>query len=247
MDLFVKGENLVGENKYLCDKYDKKIGVLKRCSIKKLSEIVIIHLKRFEFDYNTFEKIKINDYCEFPMTLDFRPWMWSTIISQNKEDPNFKDIILDDTEINDPDSFKYQLAGVLVHSGTSECGHYYSFIHSNETEKWYRFDDTRVTEFNVQDLKMECFGSEERENTNEFFQRSRNAYLLLYMKVNSSHENKTLKETIPETLISQINAENRLFLTNKTYLDLDYFNFLRDYLDFGFPKGKMLSHGFKKE
>ena len=173
--------------------------------------------------------------------------MWSTIISQNKEDPNFKDVVFDDNDSNDPDSYKYQLAGVIVHSGTTECGHYYSFIHSQETDKWYRFDDTRVTEFNILDLKTECFGSEERENTNEFFQRSRSAYLLLYRKINSSSENKSYKENIPKNLLSQIHTENRLFLTNKTYLDSDYFNFLKEFLESNFQKGRSVSQSFKKE
>ena len=208
---------------------------------------MFIHLKRFEFDYNTFEKIKINDYCEFPMVIDFRPWMWSTIISQNKEDPNFKDVIIDDNESNDSDYFKYQLAGVLVHSGTSECGHYYSFIHSQETDKWYRYDDTRVTEFNILDLKTECFGSEDKENTNEFFQRSRSAYLLLYRKMNSTSDNKSSKDNIPKNLLSQIHSENRLFLTKKTYLDNDYFNFLKEYLESIFQKGRISSQIIKRE
>lgn len=151
---------------------------------------MFIHLKRFEFDFNTFERIKVNDYCEFPMNIDFRPWMWSTIISQNKEDPNFKDIVLDDIEMNEPDAFKYQLAGVVVHSGGTESGHYYSFIHSEDTGKWYRFDDSSVTEFNINDLKAECFGNEEKESNNEIFMRSKNAYLLLYRKINSNNENK---------------------------------------------------------
>jgi hypothetical protein len=38
-----------------------------RCSIKSLPNTVVIHLKRFEFDYNTMLRHKMNDYFEFPL------------------------------------------------------------------------------------------------------------------------------------------------------------------------------------
>lgn len=39
---------------------------MKRCSIKSLPNTLVITLKRFEFDYNTFQRVKVNDYFEFP-------------------------------------------------------------------------------------------------------------------------------------------------------------------------------------
>lgn len=60
LDLYVKGEILEGENKYFCEKYNKKIKVLKRCLIKSLPNTLIITLKRFEFNYNLMQKVKIN-------------------------------------------------------------------------------------------------------------------------------------------------------------------------------------------
>ena len=46
----------------------------KRTYLKSLSDTVVINLKRFEYDYSTLQRIKINDYCEFPELIDFRPW-----------------------------------------------------------------------------------------------------------------------------------------------------------------------------
>ena len=41
---------------------------------------------------------------------------------------------------NIPDEpFDYFLRGTVIHSGTSEGGHYYSFI--NSKDKWYCFND----------------------------------------------------------------------------------------------------------
>lgn len=66
LDEFIKGEVLEGENAYFCDKCDKKVKALKRVCLKDLPQIMIVTLKRFEFDYDTMEKFKLNTYCSFP-------------------------------------------------------------------------------------------------------------------------------------------------------------------------------------
>lgn len=50
---FIEGEMLEGDNAYQCDKCDKKVPTLKRTCIKKLPNILILVLKRFEFDFDT--------------------------------------------------------------------------------------------------------------------------------------------------------------------------------------------------
>ncbi len=42
---------------------------------------------------------------------------------------------------------RYRLKGVVVHTGTSEGGHYYSLIRDNRKEKWLKFNDQNVVEF----------------------------------------------------------------------------------------------------
>ena len=74
LDLFAKPDFLDGDNKYHCEEYDRKIDAQKRTYIKDLSDTVLINLKRFEFDYQNMQRIKVNDYCEFPELLDFFPW-----------------------------------------------------------------------------------------------------------------------------------------------------------------------------
>lgn len=70
----MKPDLLEGENKYFCEKWDKKVDAHKRSYLKELSDTVVIQLKRFEYDYSTFQRYKINDYCEFPERIDFKPW-----------------------------------------------------------------------------------------------------------------------------------------------------------------------------
>lgn len=51
LDLYTSADILEGDNKYLCEKFDKKIDVQRRAYLKKLSNTVVINLKRFEFDF----------------------------------------------------------------------------------------------------------------------------------------------------------------------------------------------------
>jgi ubiquitin C-terminal hydrolase len=62
------------------------------------------------------------------------------------------------------------LAGIVVHTGTADYGHYYSYLDTNREkefisssgknvdEKWLEFNDSRVTEFNSSNIENECFG-----------------------------------------------------------------------------------------
>lgn len=74
LDMYIKPDHLEGDNKYFCDRHNRKIDVQRRSYLKKLSNTVIINLKRFEYDYNSQQRLKLNDYCEFPERINFKPW-----------------------------------------------------------------------------------------------------------------------------------------------------------------------------
>lgn len=86
LDLYVKPDVLEGDNKYHCEQYDLKISAQRRTYLKDLSDTVVIHLKRFEFDYSTMQRWKINDYCEFPERINFRKWAKEGIEEQMQRD-----------------------------------------------------------------------------------------------------------------------------------------------------------------
>merc|ERR1719253_2413563 len=46
---------------------------------------MVISFKQFEFDYETMQRKKINDYCEFPETIDFKPWTAEGIEEQERK------------------------------------------------------------------------------------------------------------------------------------------------------------------
>lgn len=90
---------------------------------------------------------------------------------------------------------------MLVHSGTADGGHYYSFIkeRNGTAGRWLQFDDSHVREFDKALLGQECFGGNQDANGNKgsgnrgflddfaiggnSFERCRNAYLLFYERV----------------------------------------------------------------
>lgn len=58
---FVQPETLDGSNQYHCEKCDKKCDAHKGLKFTKFPYLLTLHLKRFDFDYNTLHRIKLND------------------------------------------------------------------------------------------------------------------------------------------------------------------------------------------
>jgi ubiquitin C-terminal hydrolase len=131
---------------------------IKRMMLSSVPNTLIIHLKRMDFNFNTFVREKNNDFFEFPVdTLDLYPYVKEAFEEQELyiERSELFDFILKNqskeetvasvekessTESSAPpplkkeaplrgrDSFNYRLVGIVVHSGEVEAGHYYSFI-----------------------------------------------------------------------------------------------------------------------
>jgi ubiquitin C-terminal hydrolase len=78
------------------------------------------------------------------------------------------------------DYYNYKLVGVVVHRGTANFGHYYSFINinrgdpslreDNKPEKWLEFNDSTIKDYNVANIPSDCFGGdgkpESKSNSN---------------------------------------------------------------------------------
>jgi hypothetical protein len=60
-----------------------QVETLKRCCLKELPSTLVLHLKRFELDYVTFQKKKINSYCVFNKTLDMFPFTATGMAQQD--------------------------------------------------------------------------------------------------------------------------------------------------------------------
>lgn len=51
-----------------------------------------------------------------------------------------------------PINYRYRLKGTIIHYGISEAGHYTSYI-KLENGEWKYFDDDKISEFDVKDIK----------------------------------------------------------------------------------------------
>uniref|UniRef100_A0A7G3B1T1 Ubiquitin carboxyl-terminal hydrolase 47 n=1 Tax=Lutzomyia longipalpis TaxID=7200 RepID=A0A7G3B1T1_LUTLO len=67
---FVQPETLEENNQYSCDTCNKKCNAHKGLKFSKFPYILTLHLKRFDFDYQTMRRIKLNDKVTFPQTLN---------------------------------------------------------------------------------------------------------------------------------------------------------------------------------
>ena len=85
LELYVKGDILDGDNKWLCGKCDEKRAALKRSCFGKLSKYLILHLSRFEFDFNTMRRKKLNTRFEFPQTLNMEKYTREGLARAEKE------------------------------------------------------------------------------------------------------------------------------------------------------------------
>lgn len=190
LDEFVSGELLEKDNAYECDRCEEKITALRRQCIKRLPNVLVISLRRFEFDFETMQRLKLNDKCEFPYELDMEPYTQEGLEAiEKRKDPEFTEAI----QLPYPDEYyKYKLKGVVVHMGTADAGHYYSFIkdRTKTDDVWYEFNDAVVKPFNLLDMESEAFGGEEKvqisASTHSSYvytqtrERISNAYLLFY-------------------------------------------------------------------
>src|SRR3546814_5754562 len=71
---YVEGELMDGDNKIMCDTCSQKRTTIRRTVVETLPNLLILHLKRFDLDFQTFEVVKLNNKPEFPMELDMKPY-----------------------------------------------------------------------------------------------------------------------------------------------------------------------------
>ena len=74
---FVKEEALTGQNQYFCEQCQEKRDASKGLKFKSLPSVLVLQLKRFDFDYTTLQRIKLNDEVKFPVVLNMNAFVKS--------------------------------------------------------------------------------------------------------------------------------------------------------------------------
>ena len=128
-------------------------------------------------------------------------------------------------EINEHEKeyYEYKLVGVLVHDGTAEFGHYYSYINTNrgdlrghgpgssEKDKWLEFNDSMIRSFNTKNIENECFGGESSDANDDYWawgkyekDNSKNAYILVYERVTKDPLKLTVTSEEDESYLKRV-------------------------------------------
>lgn len=167
LQAYVEGEVMEGDNKYKCSTCDHHVNAVKRACLKDIPDNLIFHLKRFDFNLRTMQRTKINDYFTFPHTIDMRPYTVAYLTNPEQD-------IREDM---------FELVGILIHSGTAESGHYYSYIRErpSSTGRWVEFNDDSVSTFDTAFIEGNCFGGPDVGG----FEKGYSAYMLFYQRSSS--------------------------------------------------------------
>ena len=133
-------EKLSKNNEWLCPKCKMNQLANKKIELYSISEIIIIHLKRFR------NNKKIETYIDFPIeNLDLTPYL-----------PNKNE------------KYIYDLFAVANHVGGLHGGHYFAYCKNYIENDWYEFNDSNVDKIDKDKIVTEnayvLFYSRKREN-----------------------------------------------------------------------------------
>ena len=132
IEKFLEGEQLDELNAWYCPGCQKHVCALKMIALWSVPDILILHLKRFQFANcavsNNILRSKIDDTVKFPIdNLDLSKYVLGPI---DKDAPPV-----------------YNLFGVSEHVGvTATSGHYTATVRNCKDGRWYRYNDAHVGE-----------------------------------------------------------------------------------------------------
>lgn len=167
------------------------------------------------------QRSKINDYFAFPNKIDMRPYTIDHLSNPTEDTP-------EDT---------FELVGILVHAGTAESGHYYSYVRErpteSETQTWVEFNDDVVSSWDPSLMASSCFGGPDYpshlQQNSAVYDKQYSAYMLFYERSSSLAEKQSLVRrgecsiplavNVPERLRQFIQDENTWILRRHCLFD----------------------------
>merc|ERR1712173_250276 len=226
LEAFVQSETLDGVT---CDHCAKKTKTLKRQVLHALPNTIFFHLKRFELNFETFRHEKSNQRFEFPLDVDLEPYTKEGMIRLDKEkkkqqaeekkddkeenkndqqqqdDANAADGDDEKYSVHPPEYYQYELVGIVVHTGSAEAGHYYSYIRDRVSGEWNEFNDSLIKSFDLKYLDNDCYGGKKKVKSSTNWggdwehdqDKIKNAYILVYERkkyMEATHEEEEKEE-----------------------------------------------------
>jgi ubiquitin C-terminal hydrolase len=234
-DKYTEKEVLDGDDKYEVEGHGKEKAI-KSTTFSKFPPVLILQLKRFEYNPKVGSMEKVNDHFEFYETIDLTKYLNNDSSSSNK----------------------YKLLSVVVHKGNIYGGHYYAYTRFDVTKnEWYCFNDKIVHKADLYEVFDINYGGDYsaviyKHDTNSVSKISvksdLSAYILIYIE--SSKAQEILKpihiDEVPSELITQIKRDkleeklqSMLQVRDINMINVYYLNeyMLKQYHGLGIGKG----------
>ncbi|EAY11540.1 Clan CA, family C19, ubiquitin hydrolase-like cysteine peptidase [Trichomonas vaginalis G3] len=165
--------------------------------INKWPNYLVLQLERYE--YTVGERIKLIHEFAFPIALD------PNRISQGSQSVHC--------------DFGYSLAGVIVHEGDVDNGHYFAIVQGDDKE-WYYCNDHNLEYFDVTKMKQWSFGV--GENASAVREKVWTGYLLFYKRSDIVPEKPHLEKTLQQ----MIDTQNAQFWPNVVFYSHQFLDFV---------------------
>lgn len=159
---------------YLCEECKNTCDINKRNLLSTLPNVLIVHLQRFSFNFDTLANEKINSQFDFPNVIDMTPYTEEgselkalrkkakksdkpgaeqSAEAQSSEELRGEDLVKAEAQLKQKEYYQYKLVGILIHNGNAQAGHYYSFINVDRGEnegsaEYLSTEKNRWIEFN---------------------------------------------------------------------------------------------------
>ena len=207
LQTFLQPDVFTGNEQYSAEGIGK-IDAKRYHKVIEAPQILIVQLKRFEYELSTGDRTKVNSRYMFPMEFDF-----SKVMKDN-EKPVMYDII-----------------GVTMHVGSAKGGHYYTYAGAPNGE-WNCFNDSTVSKFNKDKLQqIACGGSySNSDDETKASERADNAYLLFYRKRSEGNDEEQESCCDPRVIDQMVNDIKKAIL-NEIISNSLYTQFVMDIAD----------------
>ena len=129
LDAFGEDEHMLGADAFNCPRCKKKGEATKNLTVQRPPRVLVLHLKRFQWNDRGRPGRKVDTSVDVPLTLSL-----SSLLAEGAESTM-------GGSINSP---TYELFSIINHSGSLSGGHYTATTNVGANE-WYNFNDERVS------------------------------------------------------------------------------------------------------
>lgn len=106
----------------------------------------------------------------------------------------------------------YYLHAIMIHDGVAENGHYYSYIYDRFQKVWWKLDDHRVSQANVEDVMKEALGGDGYKSACNLFYMSRHiADIIDKNRFSVFADQRARSVRIPASIQTEISRKNADF------------------------------------